>query len=331
MGSRIRGAAIVIVLVALCACSTPERTTAEPTVPTQPGETTIATAPPDRADATLTGTVLGPDGQPLGGVPVTVLEADTGSIGGSALTAVFTLGLACVADPLSCDGNGRQVDATTTAADGTYSLTLPNAYLAGYETDEDWVVQIGLAPADGQVTGPSSSFEFEVNTAVQESPPLPLWSVAPTVDANGGVLTVGFRPPVGIADRLSTLDLVTGDGTTLWRVEGSVDPRVIEDVPGRAIATGRADEKVQHGEGRTIYHQVVASPAVPFTGTAVPTSRTRPCSQSVGGLVGCPFTDGDLVTRASIASRRGHNGRPRVTHRHRPGGRAGLGRQPPTS
>ena len=291
-----------VALLVLAACSTPERTTAEPSASTEPGATTVATAAPVRADATLTGTVVGPDGKPLGGVPVTVIKTDTGLVSGSALTAVFTFGLACVASPTSCDGNGRQVDATTTAADGTYSLTLPKAYLAGYETDEDWVVQAGLSPSGDQLTGPSSSFELEVNTAVQASPPLPVWADAPTVRVAGAYLEVQLAFLVGSASLPPGLDLVTDAGATLWRVQGNVDLRLLEDVPVRAIATGRVDRAVQHSEGRTIYHQVVASPAVPYRGSAVPTSRNRPCTQTVGGLVGCPFTDGDLITPSEIGA-----------------------------
>jgi hypothetical protein len=300
--SLVGAVALLLLVLSATACSTPERTTAEPSASTQPGETTVATAAPVRADATLTGTVVGPDGKPLGGVPVDVVETDTGSISGSALTAVFTLGLSCIADPVSCDSNGRQVDSTTTAADGTYSLTLPKAYLAGYETDEDWVVRAGLSPSGDQVTGPSSSFELEVDTAVQASPRLPVWADAPTVHAEGGFLRVVLASLVGTADLPPVLELATADGASLWRVQGNVDLRLLEDVPVRAIATGRVDRTVQHRDGRTIYHQVVASPAVPFRGTAVPTSRDRPCTQSTGGLVGCPFTDGDLVTPAEIGA-----------------------------
>jgi hypothetical protein len=240
--------------------------------------------------------VIGPDGQALGGVPVSVVKTNTGFRVGDALTAVFTFGLACIADPDSCDSRSHQVDSTSTRADGTFTATLPNAYLAGFETNEDWVAQVGLAPRQGEVTGPSSSFELEVNTSLQEAPPLPLWTTAPVLRPKRGVLAVDVAPMQSSGRMSPTVDAVTPDGHPLWRFTGPADLRVLEDLSTRVIVTGRDNDTVQHKDGRTIYHQVVASPSVAFQGSATPLSRGVACTLDQTAAVGCPLTDGDLLT-----------------------------------
>jgi hypothetical protein len=283
-------------LVLVAACSTqPERTTAPPTtVPGSPSTTTGA-----RADAALTGTVVGPDGQPLAGVPVSVVKTNTGLRVGDALVATFTFGLACIADPATCQTGQHQVDSTSTRADGTFRATLPQAYLKGYETNEDWVAQAGMPPAQGQVTGPSSSFELEVDTAVQEAPPLPLWTAPPILGPPDGRLSVTV-PPTQASGRMSpTVDAVTAGGKPIWRFTGPADVRVFEDLPLRVLVTGRDDVTVRHSDGRTIYHQVVASPSVAYQGTGAPPSRGAACTLDQSAAVGCPLTDGDLVAGSS--------------------------------
>lgn len=308
-------AATLLVLVpVLAACSTPEpnrgarddgqgsaATTAAPSDGGAGGGEGTA-SPGTRRDATLTGRILGPDGAPLAGAAVTVVEKGSTRGLDAALAAVFTLGIACVADPPTCDAGERVVDAATTDADGRYALTLPHAYLPGYETDEDWVLSVGRAPADGERTGPSSSFELEVNTAVQEAPDLALWDGSPSLVVEGSQARVRM-PELSAGPDLQDAAprFVDAGGGLLWTVVGEVvDLRVLEDRAAVLASAGRADVTVRHDDGRTIYHQRVATAAIPFTGTAVPASRAKPCALSTEALVGCWVTDGDLVTSSEV-------------------------------
>jgi hypothetical protein len=294
----------VLVLLAAAACSTPEENGGSSDGGS--AATSASTAPRDpngpREDATLTGRVVGLTGAPLSGLPVTVVEHRPQAGLDAALTAFFTLGIACVATGDACDTSAKVVDSATTGADGRFELTLPDAYLPGYETDEDWVVQVGRAPADGEMTGPSSSFELEVNTRVQESPDLVLWDASPTVTTRGDLWQVQVPALTGGAPlRDLATRLVDDRGNVLWTVHGtSVDPRVIEDRTVRVVTSGTADVTVRHADGRTIYHQSVAAPTMAVTGGGTPPSRGAGCTQTGGGLVGCLYTDGDLAAQVDL-------------------------------
>ena len=306
MRGRAIGGAVAALLL-LVACSTPEPNRGAQDDVDRPVPTNAT--PPDggsgaRRDATLTGRVVGPDGSPLAGAPVTVVEGRSGFGLDAALTAIFTLGIACVASPTACDLGGRVADAGTTDAEGRYELTLPGAHLPGFETDEDWVLQVGRAPVAGELTGPSSSFELEVNTAVHEAPDLAVWDGTPTVTTVGDLLRIAL-PALGGDAGLDEVGprFVDDGGDVVWHVEGeTVDPRVLEDRSTRFVASGGKDVTVRHADGRTIYHQQVATATVPYAGALVPLSRAKPCASSAGGLVGCPHTDGDLVTRTPLAT-----------------------------
>ncbi len=237
-------------------------------------------------DAAVEGVVTHQDGSPAEGVPVRVVGYDDPGLVG-ALTLVFSLGLACIADFSICGGDSTGGTGATTGADGGYHGSLPGSYVAGTETDTDWTVTATLPPAAGQVRGPSSAFEFEVNIALQAAPPLPLWEQTPSFSVDGWEATVSVdgRPPAGTGE--TTVAITTTGGTI--SVPGSsatVDLRRLEAVdsdPGTAqphgYATAYADVRVPHANGRTIYHQavttgVVALPPVDLT----PPSRWAPCS-----------------------------------------------------
>jgi hypothetical protein len=118
-----------------------------------------------------------------------------------------------------------------------------------------------------------------------------------------GLLRVVIPPLSGGA----TLDdvsarFVDDAGQVPWTIHGAtVDPRVLEDRPTRVVSSGSADVTVRHRDGRTIYHQRVATATVPFAGTLVPLSRAKPCRAPDDALVGCPLTDGDLTTRTDLS------------------------------
>jgi hypothetical protein len=292
-----------IALVLLSACSTPERIDRPPATTignggaaaTTPAVSPDATAP--RQDATLEGRVLAPDGRPLSGVSISVVRTNTGFKLGRVIEAVVTFGLSCVASPDDCPfRNEEVVDTAVTDADGHYALTLPHAYLPGYETDDDWVASVGRAPTTAEAAGPSSAYELEVNAEVQAAPDLALWDADPTVSTAGDQLVVRLPRLQGAAAAGTTVRFATPTGATVWTVHGTVDPRVLEDGVLRVVASGHDDVTVHHVPGRTIYHQRLNTAAVPYQGTAVPLSRNKSCTLEQTPSLGCPLTDGDLVT-----------------------------------
>jgi hypothetical protein len=298
--SAVAACAVALVSLATAACSTAERVSAPPATTAAPdGAAAPSTTVPAAADASLVGRVLGQDGKPVADLSISVVRTDTGSSIGKALLGAFTLGLSCLAEATSC-GGAKVVDSAVTGADGRYELTLPDAYVAGYETDDDWIVSIGRPAAGAEVGGPSSSYELEVSAAVQEAPDLVLWDAAPSITAEHGQLSVAV-PDLRIPDGDATaLRFVTADGAPLWEVRGVVDELVLEDAPVTLAASGRADVAVHHSGGRTIYHQRVRSGAVAYRGDLVPPSRGASCAVVGAAVVGCPFTDGDLVTGTSL-------------------------------
>ena len=233
-------------------------------------------------DARVVGKVVTADGSPAPGVSMDIVKTDTGAF----------------------PGPSRTVDRLTTRADGTYSGTLPGAYIAGTETDADWIITASRPARSGQSAGATSSFELEVNTAVQEAPDLPLWDSAPVLSVDGyrvGV-SVPDAPPRGTTPRV-VLGQVSKPGTA-----GEFDLRAFEPGRGDGRATTRltaggtsgADVTVRHREGRTIYHQSISTPTVAVNEPSlVPFSRGAPCKVvatdgRVTAAQPCPATDGDL-------------------------------------
>jgi hypothetical protein len=115
------------------------------------------------SDARLVGRVVTADGAPAPDVAMKIVKTDTG---------VFP-------------GPSRTIATMKTRADGSYSGSLPGAYVAGTETDADWIITASRPARRGEAEVASSSFELEVNTAVQEAPDLPLWDSTPTVTVDG--------------------------------------------------------------------------------------------------------------------------------------------------
>ncbi|MDQ2650135.1 MAG: hypothetical protein M3Z03_11350 [Actinomycetota bacterium] len=268
---------------------------------------------PRAVDATVAGIVVGADGQPLDSVPITVTETDTG-IGTGPVIGLFTLGVGCLAGLCSDDTRGT-VDRTTTAADGSYRATLPDAYVAGTETDADWVVRASLPASGNQRSGPTSAFEFETNIQLQAAPPLPIWSRDPQVSVDGwGVsIDVGSTPP-GLSEPSVNMETPrlrlrqTGTAATF-------DARLLEfdaiGEKGLAVnGTASADVRVSHANGRTIYHQRTTTAIVPVDLSLIPASRGAPCTaRSAAGAdllpaapeAGCPLTDGNMLSNVSGA------------------------------
>ena len=242
------------------------------------------------ADARVAGRVVAADGTPAVGVKVRVVQTDTG-----------------VGFPIfSPSGPTRVITETTAGADGRYSSPLPGAYIPGRETDTDWVVTASRPAAAGQVAGPTSSFEFEVNTAVQEAPDLPMWESAPAVSVDGfrASVVLPAAPPGG------TTPYVFLGSESVKGTSAAFDVRVLEPASGATsktpiVAAGRAyaDVRVAHREGRTIYHQTITSATVaPALPPLVPPSRGSPCKLAfadgrVEDARRCLATDGNLTVQ----------------------------------
>jgi hypothetical protein len=304
---------LVLALLTLTQAATATATaTAATATPAAPAATAapVATAasgrqqPVGRQDATVEGVVVHRDGSPAAGVNVSVTGYDNAGFAGLVAT-LFTLGLACVAEHDLCLSDSTEGGTTTTGADGRYSDSLPDSYVAGTETDTDWVVTAGLPATGDQVVGPRSTFEFEVNIQVEAAPPLPLWEATPSVSVDGWEATasVDGDPPPGTARPAVTLGGIATPGTT-----ATVDLRLLESegTPAAAAenlvayATAYADVRVPHANGRTIYHQAISTGAVAVpVPHLVPPSRGAPCTMvmAAGSPAAeesdlCPVTDG---------------------------------------
>jgi hypothetical protein len=269
--------------------------------------------PPPAVDATVVGIVVDGSGRPIADLPVVVTVGDTGLAAafGPAF-GLFTLGLGCLTG--ICTSKSDTVDRTTTAADGSYSATLPRAYVAGRETDDDWFVRASLPASGDQRSGASSAFEFETNIKVQEAPPLPVWGAAPTVSVDGWGVTVDVGPaPAGLGGVKvamgSPSETLTASGT-----KATFDARLLESESstGTELAvngSGSADVRVNHANGRTIYHQRTTTAVLPVELVTVPVSRGATCSAKAAderevlpastAAHPCPLTDGNFLTRVS--------------------------------
>jgi hypothetical protein len=277
--------------------------------PNRSGSTTASTGPvgpfdsADFHDASLSGTVVHADGTAAAGVSITVTRlATNGEKVGDLLTAMFTGGLACIPDNGDlCTAEDSVIDQPTTGSDGGYATALPRAYVPGYQTDADWLVAVTTAPGPGEASGPSSSYEMEVNTAAPVAPALTLWDAAPAITGEK-LLTVSLPAPSLPADatpKRATTDFLDARGTSVLSLTApTVDARLLEDLALRVVGAREIDVVAKHVDGSTTYHQHLVSAGVERTGTLVPLSRGKSCAAS-GPVVGpCPLTDGDLATAA---------------------------------
>ncbi len=237
---------------------------------------------PAPVDARVVGTVVRADGSPATGATVTVRVTDTG--------------LVIFGSP-----EDKAVSTTKTDAAGRYGSVLPKSYVPGMETSDDWFVTASLPAGSGDKAGPRSSFEFEVNTALQEAPPLPIWEAEPAVTVDGlqARVTANGRPPAeGYATSvfLGGMALPTSAATFDLRLLEPEGPAQRSELIFGAQAAGNVT--VRHAEGRTIYHQrlvtrqrtvTVALPVAPSRGS--PCVVTLPGGESVR-RTSCAATDG---------------------------------------
>jgi hypothetical protein len=201
---------------------------------------------PEARDATVVGRIVDTTAAPMAGVAVTVERTDTGT------------GLLNSGSPTSAEVT--VVARTKTGPDGTYRATLPKSYVPGRETNADWWVRATVPALPGSRKGATSYFEFEVNTAVQEAPDLPLWDAVPKVTVEGYRVDVSLPAPLPPGPGL-TRPYITFGSSAVSGTQATIDLRAAEpdaNATGRPLAAeGRLDGDVvvRHAEGRTIYHQ----------------------------------------------------------------------------
>jgi len=253
-----------------------------------------AAARAEAVDAEVVGLVVAADGTPLPDVEVVVESTDTG-------TGCFL-----------CFNSDETVAETKTGGDGSYSATLPDTYVAGHETDTDWVVHAILPTRPGQLDEAHSTMEFEVNIKVQEAPPLPVWATDPIVTVDGWVVSIDASSAMPAALAEAVVELEGDDFRGGFARDGTIatfDVRLLEAPAGldstlRIGARATADVRVPHANGRTIYHQRTRSATRAIELWAVPPSRGVGCTAAladesavdVNGAAGCLLTDGDLNT-----------------------------------
>lgn len=251
------------------------------------------------APVSVSGTVRAPDGSPLSGRPLR-LGGGVGTAEGA--FAVLTLGLVCTAGVC----RGRVFD-TTTAADGSYRFAL-----VGRDTQSSFgeavtqMVAVSAAPRDRQVSGAAASARFRVQTTDVRLPVLDLVDPGLTVTGAGEVVARWSTPHPGPYElTFEKAELVPVWRTVVSEGAANVDPRVLEDSSGRVVVSGGSTDRIE-GSDVALHWR---SPGVAYVaGAGPPPSRGRPCRfVSADGAVagssaakGCPVTDGDLLTSASV-------------------------------
>jgi hypothetical protein len=297
-GARWIGLAAVLLLVT-GACSISDQPTRSRS--SRSTATTNAAGEFEYGPAVLSGAVVSGD-DPVADAPMVVQRVDTEGDSLGSFVARFVAGYLCTVDS-ACTGAKSIVERPATDAEGDYEIALPEAYLAGYETDTDWFVTVSRPAAEGALTGPASTFELEVNTPRPVAPDLALWDVLPAVEDEDGVVSVEVGAPPEAEGRPS-VRFVTERGSTVWSfpddTDGSVDSRLLEDVPLRVLGVVDADPRVEHEDGNTIYHQYLATPMVAYGPGAAPPSRRAACEIESRPGEACPLTDGDLTEQVSF-------------------------------
>jgi hypothetical protein len=250
------------------------------------------------ATVVVSGRVLGPDGAPAAGMTVG-LERDpsVGEILTGLLVVPLTLGTACLADPPPTICRGRDIERTTTAADGTYSFTMTGREAqTSFGNAVSFTLSTAVAPAGGELSGAAVSADFRIQTENLRLPDLRVWQPVVTV-ATGRVT---WSPPAGAA---GTYQVVAEDAASkpVWsfdgtRSEATFDPRILEDTAGSLAVSARTEEAA---EGTTVTVRR-RSGRMPYRSAAgPPPSRGRPCTLVPAAVpaVPCALTDGDFTNR----------------------------------
>jgi len=251
------------------------------------------------ATITISGVVLGPDGDPVVQRPV---RLGTGITDGEGVLAVLTVGLSCTGG--ACTGDVR--DAATDDA-GRFAFTLE-----GRDTQSSFGEAVSVlvsatgSPAPDEVSGPLSSARFRVQTEALELPALHFVDPDLTVDGTTQVVTRWEPTSPGPYD----LTFDDGHEVPVWRIRtaeptATVDPRLLEDTAGRVVVGGAHEDAIEGSDVELRWR----SPGVGYAaGAGAPPSRGRTCryvdlaGTASGESDSCELTDGDLASQATTPS-----------------------------
>lgn len=253
----------------------------------------------------LGGRVAHANERPVPGVRVALSrEADAGEV-----FAVFaSLGLACI-DAHTTVCLGARV--TRTGSDGRFTYRIRGRDTQGFAGQAStMVLTTGAGPRADEVTGPITTYRFQVQTEALNLP-VRLWE--PRLEGRTGSfgarvtwtkVPAGVVPGLNAGSFANTIEFRRGD-ELVWIVEQArsgfaFDPRLLEDTQGTAAVTATLrDQRVADERGRRI-DVVLRSGARAYDSPAgAPPSRGRSCSlaEESGRLVvqaPCRLTDGEL-------------------------------------
>jgi hypothetical protein len=235
------------------------------------------------AAVTVSGTVQGADGKPLSGAQVVLVkEADLGEALVGLVAAASTAGVICLSStpPTICARAHR----ITTGADGAYTFHLTGRDTQGLVGNAS-TFHLTAGVPDG---GPSVSARFSIQKSDVALPELKLW--APKLELSN---IRALRATWPALDPTATERVVFFDGPgpePVWVAEGkspvALDPRVLEDVKGRAVVESDSTDE-NGGTTFRITHQSAGVDYGPLG--AAPPSRGGSCTPTP-----CAATDGDL-------------------------------------
>jgi hypothetical protein len=252
------------------------------------------------------GVVARQNGDPVAGVRAAMSrEADLGEV----FTVFTTLGLACI-DAHTDVCLGSRV--TRTNSDGRFAYVLTGKDTQGFVGQAStMVLTAGIGPRPDEVSGPSTTYRFQVQT---EKLDLPVRVWEPRLDGATG--SFGARvtwtavpgrvlpPGLGSADRSYSIAFARGD-EVVWNVGGArsgfaFDARVLEDSTGTGAVVAAIDgEKVSDELGRRIDIALRSGARAYESPAGPPPSRGRACfvADADGQFVAqspCRLTDGEF-------------------------------------
>lgn len=249
--------------------------------------------------------VLGPDGAPSGGRPVTAVVQPGASdlLFGLPLT-LGTLGLVCLADdvPKVCADRLR----TRTAPDGTFRFELRGRDVRGLFGEVRRLVVAAAGKGDGGAPGAITSVGFDAEATDIALPDVRLWGGRVALgEADGAVRGSWLALPAAYGTTgQASLSFERAGGEVVWwapagATGGSVDGRVLEDTAGVAVATLEASGSTGDLDVSFAYR----SAGTPYVaGAGKPASRGARCRADGGpALVPCPLTDGDFSRPSGLA------------------------------
>lgn len=251
-----------------------------------------STVDPD-ATVVISGRALTADGSALADRPVR-LATQAGA--GEVALAVLTLGLSC-SESVCVDG----VRSAATDPSGAYRLELRGRDTqTGFGNVRQQALMTSGSPRDGEVSGPSVTARFVVQSEQVELPDLRL------VDPDLSLASSPSRVGASWATSSGGPYVLTFESDTVvpvWKVttggsSATVDSRVLEGTSGRAVLSGSLSDQVVGSDVDVTWR----SPGLGYASSVgAPVSRGLPCSYRAGVVEvlrqePCALTDGDLFS-----------------------------------